>query len=284
MTDMDPAGPGLPGTFARTFRSRLIPAGDVTLHAVTGGAGPALLLLPGWPQTWYAWREVMPALARDFSVVAADPRGTGLSDKPGSGYDTGTMAEDLVRMMAALGHERFAVIGQDVGAWTAYALAADHPAHVTRLALVEATIPALGEDGQQWHVAFNRLDGLNEELVRGREHLYFGHQFATKAYQALPSYAVEHYIDILRDPDALRASFEPYRALEVTYAQNERRAAKRLGLPVLVIGGAQSVAGRPGVMLAPVAGDLTGVVLDNCGHYPAEEVPAEFLEEIGDFF
>src|SRR5215470_18152361 len=83
----------------------------------TGGEGPPLLLLHGWPQTWYAWRLVMPALARDFSVIAPDQRGTGLSGKPKDGYDTGTLASDLVALMDALGHQRFAMAGHDVGMW-----------------------------------------------------------------------------------------------------------------------------------------------------------------------
>ena len=97
------------------------------LHAVIGGDGPPLLLIHGWPQSWYQFRLIMPALARDFEVIAADQRGMGLSDKPQDGYDTGTVAGDLVRLMEVLGHQRFAVYGTDTGMPTAYALAADHP-------------------------------------------------------------------------------------------------------------------------------------------------------------
>jgi hypothetical protein len=84
--------PNLPAGFTGTFTSRFVDTGDLRLHAVTGGNGPPLLLVNGWPQTWYAWRMLMPALARDFSVVAVDQRGIGLSDKPQDGYDTGTLA------------------------------------------------------------------------------------------------------------------------------------------------------------------------------------------------
>jgi len=103
-----PEGPGsvtgaphLPDGFTTTFTSRYIDTGDLRQHAVTGGEGPPLLLVHGWPQTWYAWRLVMPALARDFTVVAPDQRGTGLSGKPPGGYDTGTLAGDLVALMDA---------------------------------------------------------------------------------------------------------------------------------------------------------------------------------------
>src|SRR5215468_119189 len=139
-----PKGPGsvsgaphLPPGFTDTFKSRYIQAGDVRLHAVIGGDGPPLLLIHGWPESWYAWRLLMPALARDFQVIAVDQRGMGLSDKPASGYDTGTLARDLIALMDALGHQRFAVVGHDTGLAISYALAADHPDRVERIALAE---------------------------------------------------------------------------------------------------------------------------------------------------
>src|SRR5262249_5114740 len=104
----------------------------------TGGDGPPLLLVHGWPQTWYAWRMLMPVLARDFSVVAVDQRGIGLSDKPQDGYDSATLAADLVALMDALGYSRFPMYGTDDGMPIAYALAADHPDRLDRLAVSEA--------------------------------------------------------------------------------------------------------------------------------------------------
>src|SRR5215467_8449629 len=96
--------PHLPKGFTDTFTSRYIDTGDLRQHVVTGGEGPPLLLVHGWPQTWYAWRMLMPALARDFSVVAVDQRGIGLSGKPQDGYDTGTLANDLVALKIGRAH------------------------------------------------------------------------------------------------------------------------------------------------------------------------------------
>ena len=101
--------PNLPAGFTDTFTSQYIDTGELRQHAVIGGEGPPLLLVHGWPENWYAWRLLMPALARDFEVIAVDQRGIGLSDKPQDGYDAGTLANDLVALMDALGHERFAV-------------------------------------------------------------------------------------------------------------------------------------------------------------------------------
>ena len=107
--------PNLPDGFTDTFTSHYIDTGELRQHAVIGGEGPPLLLVHGWPENWYAWRLVMPELARDFEVIAVDQRGIGLTDKPQDGYDTGTLAADLVALMDALGHERFAVVGHDTG-------------------------------------------------------------------------------------------------------------------------------------------------------------------------
>jgi pimeloyl-ACP methyl ester carboxylesterase len=287
--------PGLPDDFGDVFTSRWIDVPGVRLHAVTGGEGPPLLLLGGWPQTWYAWREIMLPLARDFSVVAVDPRGVGLSSKPRNGYDTGTLANDIVALMPALGHEHFAMVGHDVGMWTAFALAADHPDRIVRLALAEAVIPGLAPSPplltsdaavqRVWHFVFNRLESLNEELVRGRERLFFGHQFATKAVQPLPEHAVDVYVRMLAsDADALRSSFEFYRALDVTIEQNARRRDSRLRMPVLTIAGAGSLG--DGMTTGPIPAltdDLTNVVLPDCGHYPAEEAPEHLLAALTAF-
>ena len=112
--------PNLPDGFAETFTSRYVDTGEVRLHAVIGGVGPPVLLIHGWPGSWYYLRLVMPALARDFEVIAVDQRGIGLSEKPDDGYDTGTLARDLVTVMERLGHERFALVGVDTGMLIAY--------------------------------------------------------------------------------------------------------------------------------------------------------------------
>jgi pimeloyl-ACP methyl ester carboxylesterase len=288
-----PQEPGLPPGFADVFESVLVRTPRLRHHAVIGGRGPALLLINGWPQTWYAWRHVMPALAQHHTVVAVEPRGVGRSDKPGAGYDTGSLAADLVAVMEELGHQEYAVLGHDVGMWIGFALAADHPERVTRLAVTEALVPGVsaeptffgpgGASGRLFHFGFNRLGGLNEELVRGREALFFGHQFATKTApgRQLDPHAAEVYVAALaEDPDALRASFEPYRAIDETVRQNALRRATRLSLPVLAVGGSDSVGAAVGATMSAVADDVTARVLDGCGHFPAEEQPVEFLAEV----
>jgi pimeloyl-ACP methyl ester carboxylesterase len=286
--------PNLPDGFAGSFTSQHIDTGELRQHVVTGGGGPPLLLVHGWPQTWYAWRLVMPALARDFTVIAPDQRGCGLSGRPEDGYDTGTLAGDLVALMDTLGHRRFAVAGHDTGMWIGYALAADHPGRVDRLAVAETPLPGVSPspplfasahlNNALWHFAFNRLDAVNDQLVTGREEVYFGWQFAAKAARPLPGYAVRHYIDTLAaDPGALHASFAIYRALDATIAQNQQRTTRRLTLPVLAIGGAHSLGDQVADTMKLAADDVQTLVIPGCAHWITEEAPGETLAALTAF-
>jgi pimeloyl-ACP methyl ester carboxylesterase len=297
-----PEGPGsvsgapdLPAGFADTFTSRYVDTGQVRLHAVTGGEGPPLLLVHGWPQFWYQFRMIMPALARDFSVVAVDQRGIGLSDKPADGYDTATLASDLVALMDALGHPRFALYGTDVGMPIAYALAADHRDRVDRLVVSEAPLPGISPspplflpppvNAMLWHLAFNQLPGkVNEALVTGREDIFFGAEFdASAGTNKLPDHVVRYYIDTLKDPDHLRGSFEFYRAIPTTTAQNQKRKERRLTLPVLAIGGAESSGEGVGNTMKLAADDVQTMVLTGCGHWVAEQAPDQLLTALTAF-
>jgi pimeloyl-ACP methyl ester carboxylesterase len=190
--------------------------------------------------------------------------------------------------MDALGHRRFAVAGHDTGMWIGYALAADHPDRVDRLAVAETPLPGVSPspplfasahvNDRLWHFAFNRLAEVNDQLVAGREEIYFGWQFASKAAKELPGYAVRHYIDTLAsDADALHGSFAIYRALDITIAQNQQRRTRRLILPVLAIGGAESLGEQVGNTMKLAADDVQTLVIPGCGHHPPEEAPEETL-------
>jgi pimeloyl-ACP methyl ester carboxylesterase len=300
MPQSTPGGPGsvsgapnLARGFTDTFTSRYVDAGGVRLHAVIGGEGPPLLLVHGWPETWYAWRLLMPALARDFQVIAVDQRGRGLSDKPEGGYDTGTLATDLVALMDALGHERFAVVGHDTGFAIGYALAADHPDRIDRVALAEipgspgaAPSPPVFVPGpvndRLWHLPFNRLEKINEQLVEGRERIFFAWEFDAAA-QKLPDEVIDYYVGLLSDPDALRASFGFYRALDTTIAQDGQRKTRRLSMPVLAIGGAASFGEHVADAMKLVADDVQSFVVPGAGHFVAEEAPDEMLQALRAF-
>lgn len=286
--------PSLPPGFTDTFTSRYIDTGTVRLHAVIGGEGPPLLLVHGWPQTWYAWRMVMHALVRDFEVIAVDQRGIGLSDKPLDGYDTLTLAGDMVGVMDALGHERFAIYGTDVGLLIAYAVARENPDRVVRLAVSEAPLvgvapspplfvpPVLNE--RFWHLMFNQLPELNEQLVTGREELFFGAEFSGSAgSNKLPGDVVNYYIERVSNADSLRGSFGFYRAIPATIAQNQERKDRRLPMPVLAMGGVESGGDSAGMSMKLVADDVQTVVIPGAGHWIAEQNPDSVVEALAAF-
>lgn len=287
--------PNLPAGFTDTFTSQFINANGLRQHAVIGGEGPPLLLVHGWPETWYAWRLLMPALAQDFTVIAVDQRGIGLTDKPQEGYDTGTLAGDLVALMDALGHPQFAVIGHDTGYIISYALAADYPERVARVALAEIPGPPLPPpdapplfvpeplNNRLWHLAFNRVnDPLTEQLVRGREDIFFGYEFAiqTGNGRKLPGDVIDYYVRVFSNPDALRGCFGLYRAWDTTLAQNAQRATRPLTMPVLAIGGAASWGEAVGHV---AANDVQTVVIPDTGHWVAETAPEEMLAALTPF-
>jgi pimeloyl-ACP methyl ester carboxylesterase len=238
---------------------------------------------------------LMPVLARDFSVIAVDQRGIGLSDQPRDGYDTATLASDLVALMDALGHQRFAMYGTDVGMPIAYAVAADHRERLDRLVVSEAPLPGVSPspplflppllNERLWHLAFNQLPKVNEQLVTGREDIFFGAEFdASAGTNKLPGDVVRYYIATLAsDPDHLRGSFEFYRAIPTTIAQNEQRKTRRLTLPVLAIGGAESSGEGVGNTMQLAADDVQTLVIAGCGHWVAEQAPEQVLAALTTF-
>jgi len=284
--------PGLPPGFWKTFSSEYINAGGLVQHVVIGGEGPPLLLVHGWPQFWYQFRLIMPGLAGDFKVIAPDQRGRGLTSKPADGYDTGTLAGDLAALMDALGHQKFAVAGHDTGMVISYALAADHRDRIQALAVAEAVLPGVQPspplflpsplNQQLFHLMFNRLPTMNEQLVQGREDIYFGFIFDVEAGTIkLPSYAIRTYLDNLASvPGALRGSFGFYRAWDVTTAQNAQRATQKLTIPVLAVGGAESAADGVGETMMLAADNVQTVVIHGAGHWVAEQASGPMLSAL----
>lgn len=299
-----PEGPGsvagapqLPDGFTETFTSRYVEANGIRQHAVIGGDGPPLLLVHGWPENWYAWRLLMPTLARDFTVIAVDQRGIGLTEKTRSGYDAATIASDLAGLMDALGHERFAVVGHDTGMVISYALAADFRDRVDQLAVAEVPGPPGVVDGpplfvpeqvnnKVWHIPFNRVDDeLIVDMVSGNADAYYRYEFTIQGGgTALPEYAIDYYVSLYnRDKDVLRATFGFYRAWDATRGQNVERKAQKLTIPVLGIGGENSWGGMVAEGMGPAANDVQTAVIPGAGHWLAEQAPEEMLATLTTF-
>lgn len=261
----------------------------MNMHYITAGDGPPVVLLHGFPQTWYEWRPILPALAEQFTVIAPDLRGLGDSSRPLTGYDKATLANDVWELVHDhLGFECFNVVGHDWGGPVAYALAAQHRANVLRLGVLDVTIPGDGTDvfstsQGRWHHAFHRTPDLPEALVHGREDIYvrwFLENF-TAHKRAIGEAAKAHYAHAYAQPGAMRAGFSYYRAIPKDIAANEAFiAAGKLLMPVLAVGGGRAF-GRGELVhasMARVAENVTGAVIADSGHFIPEEQPEQLLD------
>ena len=280
-------------------------------HYVTAGTGDPVLLIPGWPESWIAWRKVLPLLVgAGRRVVVLDPRGFGESDKPAGGYDLDTAARDLHGFLEATNLATAGgidIIAHDVGTWIAHAHAANYPADVRRLVLTESNIPgvtAFASAGipsemanlKSWQFAFNRLNDLPEMLVQGRERAYLAWIFATKSTRsyAIEPAALEEYTRQYSAPGAMRAGFAWYRANFDAEgpARAMARAAKRLTMPVLALGGSDGVGDALRATVATIGDRVQGgsiaprqaLPADGCGHFLPEECPDELTEAVLKFW
>lgn len=260
---------------------------DLRLHYVTAGEGPVLVLLHGWPQTWFEWRHVIPPLAENYAVVAPDLRGMGDSDTPLEGYDKRTVAADVRALVHHLGHERVVLVGHDWGMPTAYAYAAQYRDEVDALVVLEAGLPGIREDekSQMWHIQFHSVQDLPERLVAGRERLYLSWFYREGAHDpsAIDATARDEYVRCYSAAGGLRGGFEYYRAYDTDADHNREHAADPLEIPVLALGGAASFRSLPIQDMEAVASDVEGEVVDRCGHWIPEERPDYFVNRVGSF-
>ncbi|HKU99264.1 MAG TPA: alpha/beta hydrolase, partial [Vineibacter sp.] len=184
---------GLPDGFDQRFAHAYADANGVRLHYVIGGPadGPMVVLLHGWPQTWYTWRRVMPPLAdAGYRVVAVDYRGAGESEKPASGYDKATMAADIRALVQALGARRVNLVGRDIGVMVAYAYAAQWPGEVARLVMLDVPVPATRAwndakskpDPELWHFGLHQQRDIAELLISGHEFAYIADFYKKRAH------------------------------------------------------------------------------------------------------
>ena len=266
----------------------------VRLHYVTAGAGDPVVLLHGWPQTWFMWRDVIPPLAQHYALIAPDMRGLGDSSRPADGYDKMTVARDIAELMTRLGHDTFRVVAHDWGGPVAFALAAQFPERVLAMAIFDA--PVLGDGGPiehhgRCHFGFHALPGLPEALTAGREDAYlrFFFQFAGAKPDAISEAAQAEYVRAYSQPGAMTAGFNYYRAVPKDIADNTafREAGRKLGMPILIYGGDSATRGRGMTALESwmrVADHVSGGVADNCGHWIPEERPDFVAHEVTRFF
>jgi pimeloyl-ACP methyl ester carboxylesterase len=269
----------------------------IRLHYVEGGKGEAVVLLPGWPQTWWSYRKVMPALAAKYRVLAVDVRGMGGSDKPLAGYDKKTMAADIHGLLGQLGLHRAHIVGHDIGAQVAFSFAANHRAATQTLTLLDVPHPdeellkwpllpkhnTFGDkidenNAYAWWFAFHQVKGLPEDLLEGRahvEHEWF-YRYLLKDEAAISPFDRAVYARAYSSRDAIRAGNAWYQAF--TQDIIDDGTYSRLHMPVLGIAG-------PGYgwlknNLERKAENVRVVKLQESGHFVAEEQPELMLRHL----
>jgi pimeloyl-ACP methyl ester carboxylesterase len=224
------------------FESGNVQVNGTSLHYVRGGKGPALILLHGFPQNWYEFHKVMPRLAKRFTVVAIDLRGVGGSTVTPSGYDAANLAEDVRQCAEQLHLKQSYIVGHDIGGMVAYAFARKYPPTVRGVMILDVPLPGLEpwdeimEDPSVWHVRFHQVPELAEELVAGRQAIYFRY-FLDKEH--FSDAELSRFVAAYATPEQLRTAFECYRAFpqDAKFNAAERGAIE---LPLVIGAGDES--------------------------------------------
>ena len=277
-------------------------AKNINIAICSKGAGPPLLLLHGYPQTGYMWHKIAPRLAEDFTVVIADLRGYGDSDKPTSSedhavYSKRAMAADMMAVMTALGHSQFFIAGHDRGGRVAHRLARDYPQAVTKLAVLDIAPTAMMYDTTDMHFAtsyyhwfFLIQPAPFPETLIGSDPKFFLEskmQHWGKDRSAITNDAFDEYLRCFSNPDTIHASCEDYRASASIDLEHDAADVRlKLDIPLLVLWGATAMVGNKYDMLCAwqeVATDVTGFAVPG-GHYLPEESPDETYQALLDFF
>jgi pimeloyl-ACP methyl ester carboxylesterase len=265
----------------------------ILMHYVIGGKGDPVVLLHGWPETWYEWRHIIPQLiANNYTVIAPDMRGFGDSEKPQIGYDTKTVAEDIYQLVKKLGNSKIYIVAHDWGGPVAYSYAAAHPQDVRKMVILDTLLPGFGlEEAANfspnglWHLSFHTVRDLPEKLIEGKEDIYLNWFYDwTYNQSAITSEDREEYIKQYSKPGAMRAGLEYYRAVFEDSEQNKEYANEKLEIPILTIGGEAGIGNFTAASFQKVANNVTGITLPNTGHFIPEERPNFLTKQILEFF
>jgi pimeloyl-ACP methyl ester carboxylesterase len=276
------------------FRSGYAEVNGIRLHYVAGGQGEPLILLPGWPETWWEYHTIMPSLAARYRVIVVELRGMGGSDKPQSGYDKKTMASDIHELARALSYDTVNIAGHDIGSMVAFSFAVNHPEATKKVALLDVThpdqsynqlrlLPQPGAPIYPWWFAFNQVRGLPEQLVSGRSRFLIDAIFdlllVNKAAVSDLDRAI--YAKAYSDPDAIRASNGWFQA----FGQDieDLTSYGKVTVPMLGLADPSFFAFLQQVL--PAEGtDVRVVEVGNTGHFIVEEQPQAVTQALAEFF
>lgn len=276
------------------YESKFASVNGVKIHYLKAGTGTnALVFLHGFGETSHMWTTMFKEFGKDFTVIAPDLRGIGESSKPASGYDKKTAAVDVHELVKSLGYKKIDLVGHDIGLMVAYAYAAQFPAEVEKLALLEAPIPGIGSYWDQifnnektWHFHFVESK-YALPLVKGKERIFLSHFWDELAAndKGMSEESRVLYTKAYAKEGVMRAAFELFKAFNRADAEDNRKfALTKLTMPVLTIAGDGSMGPLLEGQAKMVATDVRSVIFANTGHWLTEERPAETKAELKKFF
>src|SRR4051812_19527756 len=283
------------------FERRRVATSGAEINLVTGGSGPPLLLLHGYPQTHIMWRKIVPDLAKEFTLVIPDLRGYGDSSKPPAGadfaaYSKRALAQDQVETMAALGFERFRVAGHDRGARVTHRLLRDHPERIERAAVLDIvptlyrfeTIDQKAATGSYHWFFLIQPSPFPERMIGAECEYYLRHSFGLdRNPAALEPEAFAEYLRCFSNPETIRATCDEYRAGATIDLEHDRAdRGRKLAMPLLILWGERSGQGSGYDMLAvwrEHAETVTGNAIKS-GHFIPEEMSDNAYRALRDFF
>lgn len=274
----------------KAIESRAAVANGVKLHYLTAGQGPTVILLHGYAETSRMWKPLIPRLAEKFTVIAPDLPGIGDSEIPKSGLDMKSAAIAVHALAKSLGVERARVVGHDIGLMVAYAYAAQFPAEVEKLVLMDAFLPgvagweAIYNNPGLWHFRFN--GPTPEALVKGRERTYFEslwNDFAADKARSIPEADRAAYTAAYARPGRMRAGWAYFVAFPHTAKDFQTLSRTQLTMPILSIGGEKANGTALAEQAKLVGSDVTTLVLEGTGHWLMEERPQQTMDALMDF-
>ena len=268
----------------------------VRLNVWTGGQGPALVLLHGYPQTGQMWHKMTPTLMKDFSLIVPDLRGYGDSEKARSGFDKKTMARDISELALSLGHVKYCVMGHDRGARVAHRLAMDFSDQVQKLVVLDIvpTHTVFSQTGRElaaayWHWFYFQAPDLPEIMIRNSAEPFLQSMFRSLSWcpEAIDDHLFSEYLRAFTLPGTIRCGLEDYRAAAtVDFEDDERDLGTKLSCPVYTLWGQFGKMDSLFDVLETWRQKATDVIGKSlpCGHFIPEEVPELLLEEVVPFF
>lgn len=271
--------------------SRFADVNGIKMHYLEAGKGEPVILLHGFAQTGHMWRPLMKELGKTRRVIAPDLRGFGDTTKAPGGYDKKTMAQDVHALAQSLGIRKAGVVGHDIGLMVAYAYAAQYPAEVERIALMDAFIPGVGDTTNLfllqdlWHFHFYGETPL--ALVTGRERTYLDHfwnSFAADRTRSVSEADRKFYAGKYAQPGAMKSGMEVFRAFGQDAKDNAAFAQTKLAMPMLVIGGEKSGGDFLIGQGKMVATNVEGVLATGSGHWLIDEAPGQVIPRLVAFF